>query len=119
MLATDYIESRKSSARNKRAFEQTARARGPSHTSVYALKMPTHTHNKDIVLCYLNFKGAFPSADHDQLLKTLAFLGLPEDFINIITNLYNGAITEFVTPAATRPPSGSSAVPYKESLFFR
>ena len=48
-----------------------------------------HTHNKDIVLCYLNFKGAFPSADHDQMVRTLSLLGLPEDFINIITNLYS------------------------------
>ena len=62
-----------------------------------------HTHNKDIVLCYLDFKGAFPSADHDQLVRTLAFLGLPEDFINIITNLYNGATTEVVTPHAPPP----------------
>jgi hypothetical protein len=65
-----------------------------------------HTHNKDIVLCYLDFKGAFPSADHGQLVKTLEFLGLPEDFINIIKNLYNGATTEFVTPHGHTPPIG-------------
>jgi hypothetical protein len=23
-----------------------------------------HSHKKDIVLCYLDFKGAFPSTDH-------------------------------------------------------
>jgi hypothetical protein len=50
-----------------------------------------HTHTNDIALCYLDFKGAFPSADHDQLVRTLTFLGLPEDFINIIAKLYNGA----------------------------
>jgi hypothetical protein len=32
------------------------------------------------------------------LVRTLDFLDLPEDFINIITKLYNGATTEFVTP---------------------
>ena len=65
-----------------------------------------HTHNKDIVLCYLDFKGAFPSADHNQLVRTLEFLGLPEDFINYITNLYNGATIEFVTPHGHTPPIG-------------
>ena len=42
----------------------------------------------------------FPSA------RTLTFLGLPEDFINIITHLYNGATTEFVTPRGHTPPIG-------------
>ena len=66
-----------------------------------------HTHNKNIVLCYLDFKGAFPSADHDQLVRTLKFLGLPVNFINIISNLYNGATTEFVTSHSHTPPIGS------------
>ncbi len=66
-----------------------------------------HTHTKDIVLCYLDFKGAFPSADHDQLVRTLKFLGLPVNFINIISNLYNGATTEFVTSHSHTPPIGS------------
>ena len=68
--------------------------------------MPTHTHNKDIILCYLDFKGDFPSADHDQLVRTLEFLGLPEDFLNITKNLYNGATTEFVTPHGHTSPIG-------------
>jgi hypothetical protein len=37
-----------------------------------------HTHNKDKVLLYvMDFKEAFPFADHDQLVRTLSFLGLP------------------------------------------
>ena len=47
-----------------------------------------------------------PSADHDQLVRTLIFLGLPKDFISIISNLYNGATTEFVTPHGHTPPIG-------------
>jgi hypothetical protein len=43
MLATDYVESRKSSAWNKKTLEQTARAHEPPHTSVYVLRTPTHT----------------------------------------------------------------------------
>ena len=45
----------------------------------------------------MDFKGAFPSADNDQLVRTISFFGLPEDFINIISNLYNRATPEFVT----------------------
>jgi len=76
-----------------------------------------HTHIKDIVLCYLDFKGAFPSADHDQLVRTLEFRGLPEDFTNIITNLYNGATTEFVTPHGHTPLIGIRRDPLSPLLF--
>jgi hypothetical protein len=51
-------------------------------------------------------KGAFPSADHDQYVRTLSFLGLPEDFIDIIGNLYSTTITEFVTPHGHISPIG-------------
>ena len=54
----------------------------------------------------MDFKGAFGSADHDHLVWTLIFLGLPKDFINIISNLYNGATTEFVTSHSHTPPIG-------------
>jgi hypothetical protein len=56
------------------------------------------THKKEIGLCYLDFKGAFPSANREQLVRILTFLGLPGDFITIISNLYSGATTEFITP---------------------
>ncbi len=49
-------------------------------------------------MCYLDFKGAFPSTDHKQLVRTLEYLGLPRDFTLLVSNLYSGATTEFVTP---------------------
>ena len=52
-----------------------------------------HSHKKDIVLCYLVFKEAFPSTDHKQLVRVLEILGPPVDFTRIISNLYNGAST--------------------------
>ena len=40
------------------------------------------------------------------MVETLVFLGLPEDFINIISNLYKGVTTEFVTPHGHALPIG-------------
>ena len=56
-----------------------------------------HTHNKDIMLAYLDFTQAFHSSNHLQLKRTLRFLGIPEDFIFIVANLYKGAHTTFET----------------------
>jgi hypothetical protein len=55
----------------------------------------------------LGFIGASPSAEHDQLARTLSFLGLQEDLFNIVTNLYSGAATEFVTPYGHTSPIGA------------
>ena len=57
-----------------------------------------HSHKKDIVLSYLDFKGAFPSTDHKQMARVLEFLGLPADFTRLVSKLYSGAATAFVTP---------------------
>jgi hypothetical protein len=117
MLATDYVESQKILSPEQEGFRtDRSCARAVSHLGLCI--EDAHTHNKDIALCYLDFKGAFPSIDHDQLVRTLVFLGLPDDFVNIISSLYNGATTEFVTPpppTATRLPSGFAAAPYKET----
>jgi len=105
MLATDYVESRKILSPEQEGFRTyRSYSRAITHLGLYI--EDAHTHNKDIALCYLDFKGAFPSTDHDELVRTLEFLGLPEDFINIITNLYNGATTEFITTHGITPPIG-------------
>jgi hypothetical protein len=56
-----------------------------------------HSHKKNIVLCYLDFKGAFPSTDHKQVFRVLEFLGLPAEFTRLVSNLYSGASTEVIT----------------------
>ena len=45
-----------------------------------------HSHKKDIVLCYLDFKGALPSTDHKQMVRVFEFLGLPSDFTRLKVN---------------------------------
>ncbi len=57
----------------------------------------THTHDKDVLLAYLDFIATFPSADHTQSTRILGFLGIPEDFIIIVANLYFDAHTKFLT----------------------
>jgi hypothetical protein len=106
MLATDYIEGRKiliPEQEGFRADSSCARAIANVHLWVEG----AHTQNKDIVLCYLDLKGAFPSEDHDQLALTLSLLGLQEDFINIIPNLYSGATAESITPHGHISPIGA------------
>jgi hypothetical protein len=65
-----------------------------------------HTRKKDIILCYLDFKGAFPSTDHRQLVGVLEFPGLPHDFTLLVTNLDKEASTEFITPYGHTPSVG-------------
>jgi hypothetical protein len=61
---------------------------------------------KDIVLCYLDFKGAFPSTDHKQLVRVLKLLGLPADLTRLVSNLYSGATIECITPHGHTTPVG-------------
>ena len=65
-----------------------------------------HSHKRDIVLCYLDFKGAFRSIDHKQLVLVLEFLDLPSDLTRLVSNLYSGATTEFITPHGHTSPVG-------------
>ena len=105
MLASDYVESRKILSPEQEGF-RADRSYSRAITHLGLCIEDAHTHKKDIILCCLDFKGAFPSADHDHLVRTLVFLGLPPDFINIISNLYNGVTPEFVTPHGHTPPIG-------------
>jgi hypothetical protein len=73
MLASDYVESRKIPSPKQEGF-RADRSRSRAITHLGLCIEDAHTHNKDIVLCYLDFKEAFPSADHGQLVRTLIFL---------------------------------------------
>ena len=72
-----------------------------------------HSHKKDIVLCYVAFKGAFPFTDHKQLVRALEFLGLPSDFTRLVSSLYSGATTEFITHTVTPNLMGFDGEPFK------
>jgi len=92
ILATDYIESRKILSPEQEGF----RADRSCDRAIMHLGLcveDARPHKKDIVLCYLEFKGAFPSTDHKLLVRVLEFLGLPVDFTRLVSNLFSGATT--------------------------
>jgi hypothetical protein len=103
ILATDYIESRKILSPEQEGF-RSDRSCERAITHLALCVEDAHSHKKDIVLCYLDFKGAFPSTDHKQMVRVLEFLGLPADFTRLVSNLYSGATTEFVTPHGHTSP---------------
>jgi hypothetical protein len=90
MLATDYIESRKMLSPEQECF-RAERSFNRAITHLGLCVEDAHSHKKSIVLCYLDFKGAFPSADHRQLVRVLEFLSLPSDFSRLVSNLSSGA----------------------------
>ncbi len=99
----DYIESRKIISPEQEGF----RADHSCDREITHLGLcveDTHSHKKDIVLYYLDFKGAFPSTDHKQMVRVLEFMGLLVDFTRHVFNLYSGATTEFITPNGHTPP---------------
>ena len=65
-----------------------------------------HSQKKDTILYYLDFKGAFLSTDHRHLVRVLEFLGLSSDFTRLVSILYSGATTEFITPHGHTSPVG-------------
>jgi hypothetical protein len=90
-------------------------ARAVTHLSLCV--EDAHSQKKDIVHFYLDFKRAFPATNHEQLVRVLEFLGLPNDFTRLVSNLNNGASTEFATPTGTPHPWGSYGAPSKATSF--
>jgi hypothetical protein len=105
MLATDYIESRKILSPEHEGF-MADRSCSRAITHLGLCVEDAHTHKNDRVLCYLDFKEAFPSADYEHLVRIINLIGLPRDFTTIISNLYNGATTEFLPPHGHTYPIG-------------
>jgi len=91
-LSTDYIEARKILSPDQEGF-RVDRSCSRTITNLSLCVEDAHSHKKGIVLCYLDFKGAFPSTDHCQLVQVLEFLGLPHDFTRFVSNLYSEAST--------------------------
>ena len=76
-----------------------------------------HSHKKDMVLCYLDFKEVFPSADHKQLVWVLEFLGLTPTSLVLSPASTANSKSKFVTPTDTPRPWVSDGEPYKATPY--
>ncbi len=104
-LAMDYIEACKILSPEHEGFcADHSCSRAITHLSLCVKN--AHSHKKDIVLCYLDFKGAFPSTDHRHLVRVLEFLGCSPLITRLVSNLYSEASTEFLTPYGNTPSVG-------------
>jgi len=93
----DYIEANKIISPEQEGF-RLGRSCSRAITHLGLCIEDAHTHNKDILIAYLDFTQGLPSAYHLQLERTLRFLGIPEDFIFIVAILYKRSYTTFETP---------------------
>jgi hypothetical protein len=62
-------------------------------------------HNKNLYVAYIDFTNAFGSVNHTKLAHTLSILGVPQQMIDVVGNLYDGATTSLkILPYGTTQP---------------
>ena len=61
-------------------------------------------YDNDLFVLYLDWANAFGSVPHERLAPTLAALGLPDDFIALVRDLYTDATTCVRVPSGTTTP---------------
>jgi ribonuclease HI len=59
---------------------------------------------KDLYVLYVDFSSAFNTINHDLLLQIMYDLGLPEDLIHVVRDLYSQARTSVRTEHGTTAP---------------
>jgi len=101
-LDTDNFEARKILSPDQEGFRaDRSCSRAITHLNLFV--EDAHSHKKDFVLFYLDFKGLFSSTDQRHLVRVLAFMGLPQEFIRLVSKLYGEASTELITPYGHAP----------------
>ena len=53
---------------------------------------------RDLLILYVDFVNAFGSVDHKRLFAAMRTMGVPDDCIEVIADLYVGATTQVCTP---------------------
>ena len=66
-------------------------------------------HNKEITLCFVDFKKAFDSINRDVMFKILPLYGIPEPIITAIKVLYTNTKALVITPDGETQPFDISA----------
>ena len=64
----------------------------------------SNLHKHPLFILYLDFKGAFPSVDHSRLTECMRLLGLPQDAIDTIRDLYTNNTTSLLLPGGLTTP---------------
>ena len=64
-----------------------------------------HIFHKNLYVLYVDWANAFGSVDHSRLTTMLDLLGVPQDAIEVVANLYSGASTRLRVPAGLTEPS--------------
>ena len=102
-VATDYAESHKLLSEAQEGFRKGhSCARAIAHLQL-AFEDAIAS-GRNCFTTYIDFKGAYPSVDHEQLCAILTAMGMPPDFVRIVQNLYANATTSFLTPHGATPP---------------
>ena len=60
--------------------------------------------NENLHVLYLDIKKAYDSVEHDYLVETLATLGFPLDFVELIKNIYTNSVASIITNTGTTNP---------------
>ena len=55
-------------------------------------------HNKEVTLCFVDFKKAFDSINRETMFKILPLYGIPEQIIKAIEALYTDTNAKVITP---------------------
>ena len=63
-----------------------------------------HTFHRNLYVLYVDWANAFGSVDHSRLSFVLGLLGVPQDAIEVVGNLYSGASTRLRVPAGLTDP---------------
>ena len=58
----------------------------------------------DTQVLYVDFEDAFGSVDHSRLHIIMESMGIPQDTVDIIKDLYQGASITIKTPRGNTPP---------------
>ena len=96
ILASDFVEAHKIPSPDQESFRaQRSCSRAITHLGLCIEN--AQTHDTYVLLAYLDLTSAFPSVNHTRLTRILHFLGIPEDFIIIVSNLYCDAHNQFLT----------------------
>jgi len=59
---------------------------------------------KELLIAWLDLCNAFPSIPHSQLIGILKTMGLPEELVSVISDLYAGSTTRAMTSAGLTEP---------------